>query len=151
MSALDVLVGEWDIAVALPGGTVAGRMTCEWELGGAFLLERTGAEHPDAPSGLCLIGEEEGGGFTQHYFDSRGVVRRYAMTIDEREWTLERDGVQRFRGRFEDDGSTIRGTWEWFRDGAWEKDFDVTYSRVTRTSSTPASTSDAPDASAAST
>lgn len=151
MSGLERLVGDWVVEVDLYGQIARGHMTCEWELGGAFLLQRTGAEHPDAPSGLCLIGTEEDGGLTQHYFDSRGVVRRYAMTLDEREWTLERDGVQRFHGTFEADGSVIRGTWEWFRDGAWQKDFDLSYSRVTRTSSTPASTSDAPDASDAST
>ena len=151
MSALEALIGEWEIEVDFPGAPARGRMTCEWTLGGAFLLQRSSADHPQAPDGLCLIGPEEGGGFTQHYFDSRGVVRRYAMTLDEHEWTLERDGVQRFHGRLEDGGSTIRGTFEWFRDGAWEKDFDAVYSRVTRTSSTPASTSEAPDASDAST
>lgn len=149
--SLDALIGDWAIEFTVFGETAAGRMSCEWELGGAFVLQRTSAEHPDAPDGLCLIAPKEDGGFTQHYFDSRGVVRRYEMTLDDELWTLERDGVQRFIGRFEDAGDTIRGTWEWKRDARWEKDFDLVYSRVTRTSSTPASTSEAPDASDAST
>ena len=44
-------------------------------------------------------------------------------------WTLTRDDVQRFIGQFEDGGATIRGTWEWKRDGRWEKDFDLVYRR----------------------
>jgi hypothetical protein len=129
VSALEALVGEWDIEVSMFGETGRGRMSCAWELGGAFLLQRSSAEHPDAPDGLCLIAPEADGGFTQHYFDSRGVVRRYAMTLDDRMWTLERDDVQRFLGGFEDGGDTIRGTWEWKRDGSWQKDFDLVYTR----------------------
>ena len=49
------------------------------------------------------------------------------MTFDDDAWTLERDGEQRFHGRLE--GDTIRGTWEWFRDGEWQKDFDLVYRR----------------------
>ena len=79
------------------------------------------------PDGLCVIAAEEEGGYRQHYFDSRGVVRRYEMTFEDGAWTLERDGEQRFHGRLE--GDTIRGTWEWFRDGAWQNDFDLVYRR----------------------
>ena len=51
------------------------------------------------------------------------------MTLDDGMWTLTRDDVQRFLGRFEDGGDTIRGTWEWKRDSRWEKDFDLVYRR----------------------
>jgi len=54
-------------------------------------------------------------------------VRLYAMTLTSEAWTLERDGVQRYRGRVE--GDTIRGAWEWHRDGAWQHDFDLVYRR----------------------
>ena len=129
--SLEALIGEWEIEFTVFGETARGRMSCERELGGAFLLQRTSAEHPDAPDGLCLIAPDtEAGGFTQHYFDSRGVVRRYEMTLDDELWTLTRDDVQRFIGRFEDGGATIRGTWEWKRDGRWEKDFDLVYRRA---------------------
>ncbi len=58
------------------------------------------------------------GTFRQHYFDSRGVEREFAMTIDEREWRVERRWRespsffdQRFVGRFADGGdrSTLAG------------------------------------------
>ena len=60
--------------------------------------------------------------------ECRGVTRRYAMTLEDDAWALERDGVQRYVGRFEDD-DTIRGAWEWFRDGAWQHDFELDYRR----------------------
>ena len=50
------------------------------------------------------------------------------MALEGDTWTLERDGVQRYRGRFEDD-DTIRGAWEWFRDDAWQHDFELDYRR----------------------
>ncbi len=125
--SLDRLVGEWLMEVTFPDGlSGTGRTTFEWDLDGAFLLQRSKADAEGPPEGLCLIGAE-GDGFVQHYFDSRGVARRYAMTLDDDAWTLERDGEQRFHGRFE--GDTIRGAWEWFRDGAWQHDFELVYRR----------------------
>jgi len=126
--SLDALVGEWETEVTFPDGlSGTGRTTFEWTLGGAFLLQRAKADVDGPPEGLCLIGAD-GDAFVQHYFDSRGVVRRYAMTLSDEAWTLERDGVQRYIGRFEDE-DTIRGAWEWHRDGAWQHDFDLVYRR----------------------
>ena len=127
--SLDPLIGEWEAEFTVFGETARGRVSFAWELGGAFVLQRSSAEHPDAPDGLIVIAAKEEGGYRQHYFDSRGVVRIYEMSLEDGVWTLERDGVQRFHGRFEDD-DTIRGAWEWFRDGGWQKDFDVVYRRV---------------------
>jgi hypothetical protein len=79
------------------------------------------------------------GGHTQHYFDSRGVVRVYAMTFDGLVWTLERSTPdftplhfgQRFVGTLAEDGSAITGPWQTATDGGpWARDFDLTYSRV---------------------
>jgi len=77
------------------------------------------------------------GAYTQHYFDTRGVVRVYAMTFSRGVWTLLRDSPdfspldfsQRFKGRFSRDGKTIQGTWETSSEGRWERDFDLTYTR----------------------
>ena len=74
-----------------------------------------------------------------HYFDSRGIARVYAMSLEDGVWTLWReapdfsslDFAQRFTGTFSDDGTTIVGRWETAHDGAtWEHDFDLTYVRV---------------------
>ena len=39
--------------------------------------------------------------------------------------------VQRYEGRFTDDGDTIEGRWNIRHEGReWEKDFDITYRRL---------------------
>jgi hypothetical protein len=120
-------------------GDVPGRSTFEWVLGGAFLLQRSEVDHPSAPDGLILVGPGDTGAYTQHYFDSRGVARVYAMTFDGRRWTLTREAPdftplefsQRFTGTFEDGEQTIRGAWEVCHDGTtWQKDFDLVYTKT---------------------
>jgi hypothetical protein len=81
-----------------------------------------------------------GDGYTQHYFDSRGVVRLYAMTFDGRVWTLLREApdftplefAQRFTAEVQDGGAAIRGRWETRQpdEPDWEHDFDLSYVRL---------------------
>ena len=96
-----------------------------------------------APDGFIVIrADGEAGGYTQHYFDSRGVARLYAMEFGDGEWTLRRDKPdftplafwQRFTGRFSEDGDTIQGSWETSNDegATWELDFELTYKRIRR-------------------
>jgi hypothetical protein len=79
------------------------------------------------------------GGYTQHYFDSRGVVRLYAMSLVDGVWTLTRESPdfspldfrQRFTGTISEDENTITGAWEKCLDGGeWEHDFALTYRRA---------------------
>jgi hypothetical protein len=117
-----------------------GRTVFDWALGGQFLIQRSEVPHPDAPDGISIIAVDSGnGGYTQHYFDSRGVVRVYAMSIRDGVWELLRespdftplDFFQRFTGTFSADGNTIAGRWESSGDGSsWERDFDLTYNRA---------------------
>jgi hypothetical protein len=136
-------VGEWRIEDPTrpfpPDAADAARGTFEWTLGGAFLLQRSSVPVPEAPDGLSVIGPDAGEGYTQHYFDSRGIARLYTMTFDGREWTLERHAPdfsplpfhQRWLGTFSPDGATIRGRWETSPDGRdWELDFELAYERV---------------------
>ena len=83
--------------------------------------------------------DPESKAYSQHYFDSRGVVRVYVMTLTDRIWTLLRekpdfsplDFSQRFTGTFSDDAKTILGRWERSTDGStWDQDFDLTYRKV---------------------
>ena len=109
-------------------------------LGGPFLTQRWEVDVPEAPDGLAVIGfDPDTGNYTQHYFDSRGVARLYAMEFDGRTWRLRRESAdfspldfsQRYAGTFTEDGSAIEGAWEICHDGRrWEKDFDMTYRRV---------------------
>jgi hypothetical protein len=143
LERLEPFVGEWRIeAPAFPLSPEladAARTTFEWTLGGAFLLQRSSVPVPEAPDGLSVIGPDADDGYTQHYFDSRGIARLYAMTFDGRDWTLERHTPdfsplpfhQRWLGAFSADGETIQGRWETSPDGRdWELDFELAYQRL---------------------
>jgi len=142
LARLDVLVGAWSLEANFPGAPSgpAGRATFAWDLDRQFLVERAEIPHPDAPDSLAVIAADvDGESFTQHYFDSRGVVRVYAMTFADGRWTLCRDAPdftplafsQRFHGRLEDGDATITGRWESADDGStWRKDFDLIYRRI---------------------
>jgi hypothetical protein len=86
-----------------------------------------------------VIGPDAGDGYTQHYFDSRGIARLYAMTFERPELdsrapqpgllaapvppALAR-GAQRRR-------QTIDGRWETSPGGRdWELDFELAYRRL---------------------
>ena len=143
LAPLDVLIGEWSVEARFPGaaeGTGPGaRATFEWTLG-RYLVQRTYVPVPDAPDALCVVfPDPESGGYVQHYYDSRGVVRRYAMSLDGGVWRLLRDApdfspldfAQRFTGTISDDGATIDGAWEKSTDGtSWAFDLGLTYRRI---------------------
>ena len=115
------------------------RATFEWALDGKFLLQRAEAPHP-FPDLFAVIGTDpETGAYTQHYFDSRGVVRVYEMELTEDTWTLLRTKPdftpltpfpQRYVGNFEDGGKRISGRWEKAPEGDWELDFELSYVRA---------------------
>jgi hypothetical protein len=143
LKRLERFVGEWRIAAPAfpmpPEVAEDARTTFAWTLGGAFLLQRSSIPVPGAPDGLSLVGPDAGDGYTQHYFDSRGIARIYAMTFDGQSWALERHTPdfsplpfhQRWLGTFSDDGDTIEGRWETSPGGgAWELDFELTYRRL---------------------
>jgi hypothetical protein len=137
VARLQPFVGEWRVETSL--GDVPARAVFEWALDGAFLVQRTEIDLPEAPDSLSVItADPSTGGYRQHYFDSRGVVRLYAMTFDGRTWTLTREAAdfsplhfaQRYTGTFSDDGARIDGRWEIKHPGQdWTADFDLDYVR----------------------
>jgi hypothetical protein len=144
LERLAAFLGEWRLeapAFPLPPELAhTARTTFEWTLDAAFLLQQAVVPVPQAPSGLCVIGPDADDGYTQHYFDSRGIARLYTMTFDGRDWTLERHTPdfsplnfhQRWLGTFSADGDTIEGRWETSPDGRqWEVDFELAYHRLT--------------------
>jgi len=140
LQRLEALVGEWVMEASFPngqGGT--GRAVFEWALGRQFLICRT--EVPvGPPDGLMIMGYGPGRlPYRQHYFDSRGVARIYAMDLSDGVWTLLRDSAdftpldfaQRYTGRFATDGRRIDGHWETAQDGTtWELDFHLNYTKA---------------------
>ncbi|MGY6018676.1 hypothetical protein [Streptomyces spinosirectus] len=143
LDRLDVLVGEWVVEVEFPGlEAPPGRSVFEWTLDRQYLAQRTEAPRP-APDAMAIIAvDPETGGYTQHYYDSRGVVRLYAMTFDDGVWQLLREKPdfsplsfrQRYVGHLSADGDTIRGAWETAEDGTgpYVRDFVLNYRRSGR-------------------
>jgi hypothetical protein len=130
LKRLDVFVGEWAMDSS---GDVRSRF--EWVLEGRFLSQSLDVPHPEAPNMFALIGVgADGSAYLQHYFDSRGVVRLYQMSLAGGVWKLLRESPgfsQRFTGTFSDDRKTIQGRWEKSSDGTkWEHDFDLIYTKV---------------------
>jgi hypothetical protein len=150
LARLDVFVGEWVLKARFPGDqpapvNAAGngpqvRSTFEWALDRQFLVQRTEVPVPEVPDSLTIVSvDPQVGAYTQHYYDSRGVVRLYAMTLEDGLWTLTRESPdftplefrQRFTGIFSKDGNTISGAWEkGADDSGWEHDFALTYRRA---------------------
>ena len=158
LERLGVFTGQWALEASFPGdapaaaqdphgmrqpgGETGSGAHCEfeWALDGRFLMQRTEVRFPGAPDSLAIISFDQGtDAYTQHYFDSRGVTRLYAMSFADGTWELLRDSPdfspldfsQRFTGRFSDDGDAIQGTWQKSFDGSnWEHDFNLTYRRV---------------------
>lgn len=153
---LEIFVGEWAIEARFPGGPPGGssdgspaaghgtgpvaRSVFEWVLGGRYLAHHTETSIPEAPDSLAIVAAgPEKGRYTQHYFDSRGVTRLYAMSFNDGVWTLVResadfsplDFAQRFTGTFSADGNRIDGAWEKALPGSgWELDFELSYARI---------------------
>jgi hypothetical protein len=121
IGALRDLEGEWELAVDLPGAEdVRGHVV--FEALGDVLVQRTAVPVPDAPDSCSVIVSTGDGGYVQHYFDSRGVARLYAMTFD---------GRVRFIGTVGEDGTTIDAEWQKSADGReWQRDFGLTYLRI---------------------
>jgi ketosteroid isomerase-like protein len=138
VARLEPLIGRWRIDGAVPtdpSAEPAGEVSFEWLGDKALVVQRWRTAAPEFPDGEAIIGPGDGDEeFVQHYFDSRGVERRYEMTLRDGEWRLRRDGPefsQRFTATFSADGTTIAGAWEMARDGTtFEHDFDVVYTRL---------------------
>jgi Protein of unknown function (DUF1579) len=138
---LDLLTGQWETEASFDAGffgpgsppiTGRGRTSFEWLAGRHFLIQRFANDHPDAPSGIAIIGaHSEPGRFSQHYYDSRGVARVYQMSLDGTTWKLWREAPgfwQRYTGVISPGGDAIRGAWEGSADGRdWKHDFRLTY------------------------
>lgn len=145
LARLDVFVGDWVLEARFgdgPGGGADGpqvRSRFEWILDGKFLVQHTGVPVPGAPDSMAIVSADpRTGRYTQHYYDSRGVVRLYAMSLEGGVWTLTREAAdftpldfpQRFAGTFSDDGNTITGAWEKDLGAGWEQDFVLIYRRA---------------------
>lgn len=145
LDRLESLAGTWEMETVFPGqppSEIRGRTEFEWGPNRAFMTQRWQVPIEEAPDGLAVIaadpgetanGDSAAGALVQNYFDSRGVVRRYEMELEDGLWALTRQAPgfsQRFSGHLSDDGATIDGAWEMNQDGTWEHDFRLIYHRL---------------------
>jgi hypothetical protein len=86
------LLGRWTTEAThpeLPGVVISGTGHFEWLDGEQFLIARSHYDYPEIPDAISVLGEA--GGLCMHYYDSRGVSRRYALTVAADGWTLLMD------------------------------------------------------------
>ena len=115
--------------------TLHGHTSFEWLEGGAFLMMYWEIEEPSVPSSIAVFGSDDAAeAFFMLYFDERGVSRRYEVSLHDNvlKWWRNAPGFsQRSTLTIVDDGRTIIGKGELSKDGvSWEKDLDLTYTRV---------------------
>jgi hypothetical protein len=131
-------IGRWETDGShpmLPDEAIRGTSTFEWLDGQQFVIWRSHYDHPQIPDAITIIGVTNGQ-LSMHYFDSRGVFRMYAVSLDQPTWRYWRDASppdfsQRFTGTFSDDGNTITGNGQLSKDGdTWEDDLDLNYRRT---------------------
>jgi hypothetical protein len=138
LAPLERLIGTWTTIgshAQIPDTVLRGRATFEWIEGGAFLKLQMEIDEPQIPTGLAIVGSDDGTGeISMLYFDERGVSRRYEVSMhgDVFRWWRNAPGFsQRYACTFSDDGRTMVGKGELSKDGStWEKDLDLTYTRV---------------------
>jgi hypothetical protein len=139
LEPFNMLIGEWNTVAThayIPGTTFHGHTSFEWFEGGAFVVMHTELEPAGIPNAIAVIGSDDfKGELYMLYFDERGVSRRYALKMDENDWTFWRISpgfFQRFTGSLLENGSTIIGKSDLSKDDGrtWERDFEITYERA---------------------
>lgn len=138
LQPFSILIGTWNTTgthLLLPDTLLHGRASFEWLENGAFLLMRSALDDPRFPKGIAILGSDDAvGECYMLIFDSRGVSRKYEVSLRDNVWKWWRNAPgfsQRYEGTIVDGGNTIIGKGELSKDGiTWEKDLDLTYTRV---------------------
>ena len=133
-----VLIGSWNASGThglLPDAILRGHTSFEWLENGAFLLMRSELDDPRFPRTITIFASDDAQAECYMLtFDERGVSRKYEVTLQDNIWNWWRNApgfFQRYQGIIGDGGNTIVCKGELSKDGlSWEKDLDVTYSRV---------------------
>lgn len=133
-----ILIGEWKSIghhPYLPGIVLHGRTSFSWIEEGAFLMMRSENEEGKIPSGIAIFGSDDATGeLFMLYFDERKVSRKYEVSFRDnvlKWWRNDPAFSQRFTFRFTDHNDTMISEGEMCKDGtAWEKDLELTYTRV---------------------
>ena len=138
LDSLKTLIGEWKTVGThplLPGTILHGHSSFKWMEGGAFLFWHSEIYKEGFPVGVAIFGSDDAtGDYFMLYFDERKVSRKYDVSVHDNivKWWRNAPGFsQRYTWTFAEDGNTIIGKGELCKDGkTWEKDLDLTYTRV---------------------
>jgi hypothetical protein len=140
LELFEPLIGTWatETKHRLVDEVVLGTVTFEWLEGLHFVIQRSHSDHDLFPDAISIIGAPEAGdGLVMEYFDSRGVRRTYAVSIEGGvlRWWRDQPGFdQRFSAALAQD--VFEGINEIAETpGAWQHDLKVTYRRQAPTSS----------------
>ena len=146
MKDFQALIGEWHGEGEVPmEPPMKISVEAKLERLGEFIVMRSVGEPAEMPDSVSIIGgAPDGEPQPMHYFDSRGVKRRFMMALEGSTWKIWRapgedwkgpDGPgfnQRFIGEISADGKTIEGRWERGMGDAgdeWGIDFPINYFR----------------------
>ena len=140
LKPFSVLVGVWNTVGThpyFPETILHGCTSFEWLEDGAFLIVHSQIYETETgvPTGVAIFGSDDTTGeYFMLYFDERGVSRKYDVKLQGNVWQWWRNAPgfsQRFTNTIADDGNTIIGKGEMSKDGStWEKDLELTYTRV---------------------
>lgn len=138
LQPFSILIGDWNTTGThglVPDTILHGRTSFEWVEGGAFLMMRSEIDDPRFPRGIAIIGSDNSEeAYYMLTFDERSVSRKYEVTLRDNiwKWWWNAPGFfQRYEGTIVDGGNTIIGKGELSKDGVtWEKDLELTYTRV---------------------
>lgn len=125
VSALDRLVGTWDVTGGAPG-----TVTYEWMDGGYFLLQRVALEQfGQQVTGMEVIGqlrpfmEEPSAHIHSRFYDNQGNTLDYVYELTGHEltiWAGEPGSPAHFRGAFSADDTVLDGAWVYPGGGGYD-------------------------------
>jgi hypothetical protein len=138
LQPLAFLVGTWRTTGThpmMPDTVFHGRTSFGWHEGGAFLIMRSEIDEPEIPSGVAIIGSDDGAGsLFMSYFDERGVSRKYDVETNERRMTWRRETPkfsQILTITADPGGDRMQAAGRMSRNRAeWEEDLSLTYDRI---------------------
>ena len=138
LAPFNILIGTWKTTgthLLIPDKILHGRSSFEWLENGAFLIWRSEIDDPRIPSGIAIIGSDDSTEeYFMLYFDERAVSRKFEVSFRDNIWKWWRNAPgfsQRYQGAIVEDGNTIISKGELSKDGSsWEKDLDLTFTRV---------------------
>ena len=118
-----------------PAAILHGYTSCKWTEGGAFLLMHSQIYHDKFRYTISIFGSDIS--LDEYFmlsFDEREVSRKHDVVFQDNvlKWWRNAPGFsQRYTFTVTDNGNTIIGKGELSKDDTtWEKDLDLTYTRV---------------------